>query len=196
MARDPYEVLGVQRSATTAQIREAHRKLAKKLHPDLNKAPEAAAKFKEVQEAYDLLSDDDKRTKFDQYGAAGAGPSMGGQGNWGNVDPSTFEDIFGGFMGGGGRRGGARSARAGQDLESQITVDFMTAAIGGVRHVNLQSNGEAIAMDVRIPAGIESGGTLRLRGKGGAGSGGGPAGDLVLHIRSRRIHGFVAKLWM
>jgi len=187
MPRDPYDILGVPRSATPEQIREAHRKLAKKFHPDLNKTAEAGAKFKEIQEAYDLLSDAQKRKQFDQFGHAG--PSMGGapggaQGAWGNVDASTFEEIFGDFMGGGARRAGGRrgGARAGEDLESRITVDFMTAALGGVRHVSLESNGQPISLDVRIPPGIESGGDLRLRGKGGEGMGGGPAGDLVLHI--------------
>jgi DnaJ-class molecular chaperone len=188
MPRDPYEVLGVARSATAEQLREAHRKLAKKYHPDLNKTPEAAAKFKEVQEAYDLLSDEQKRRQFDQFGHAG--PSMGGGsggagfrgGAWGQVDPSTFEEIFGDFMGGGGRGAGRRGPRAGGDLESEITVDFMTAAIGGVRHVSVQDGRETISMDVRIPAGIETGGVLRVRGKGSPGAGGGPAGDLVLQI--------------
>ena len=187
MPRDPYDILGVPRSATPEQIREAHRKLAKKFHPDLNKTAEAGAKFKEIQEAYDLLSDAQKRRQFDQFGHAG--PSMGGapggaQGGWGNVDASTFEEIFGDFMGGGARRAGGRrgGARAGEDLESRITVDFMTAALGGVRHVSLESNGQPISLDVRIPPGIESGGDLRLRGKGGEGMGGGPSGDLVLHI--------------
>lgn len=190
MPRDPYDVLGVPRSATPEQIREAHRKLAKKFHPDLNKTAEAGAKFKEIQEAYDLLSDPQKRKQFDQFGHAGpsmggaGGTGFGGQGGWGNVDASTFEEIFGDFMGGGARRGGGRrgGARAGEDLESRITVDFMTAALGGVRHVSLESNGQPISLDVRIPPGIESGGDLRLRGKGGEGVGGGPAGDLVLHI--------------
>ena len=187
MPRDPYDILGVPRSATPEQIREAHRKLAKKFHPDLNKTAEAGAKFKEIQEAYDLLSDAQKRKQFDQFGHAG--PSMGGapggaQAGWGNVDASTFEEIFGDFMGGGARRAGGRrgGARAGEDLESRITVDFMTAALGGVRHVSLESGGQPISLDVRIPPGIESGGDLRLRGKGGEGMGGGPAGDLVLHI--------------
>ncbi len=187
MPRDPYDILGVPRSATPEQIREAHRKLAKKFHPDLNKTAEAGAKFKEIQEAYDLLSDSQNRKQFDQFGHAG--PSMGGapggaQGGWGNVDASTFEEIFGDFMGGGARRAGGRrgGARAGEDLESRITVDFMTAALGGVRHVSLESGGQPISLDVRIPPGIESGGDLRLRGKGGEGMGGGPAGDLVLHI--------------
>ena len=98
MPRDPYEVLGVARTATADQIREAHRKLAKKFHPDLNKTAEAAAKFKEVQEAYDLLSDDAKRQEYDEaramfasggFGRPGGGASAGGY----NVN---FEDLFGG----------------------------------------------------------------------------------------------------
>lgn len=187
MPRDPYEVLGVPRTATADQIREAHRKLAKKFHPDLNKTPEAATTFKEVQEAYDLLSDEAKRRRYDQFGhagAAGGGPGFGGAAPWGNVDPSTFEEIFGSFMGGGGRGGpGRRGPSAGGDLESEITVDFMTAATGGVRHVSVQDGTDTVSLDVRIPAGIETGGTLRVRGKGSPGMGGGPAGDLVLQVR-------------
>jgi len=194
MPRDPYEVLGVPRTATADQIREAHRKLAKKFHPDLNKTPEAATTFKEVQEAYDLLSDEAKRRRYDQFGHAGAagggpgfgggGPGFGGAAPWGNVDPSTFEEIFGSFMGGGGRGGpGRRGPSAGGDLESEITVDFMTAATGGVRHVSVQDGTDTVSLDVRIPAGIETGGTLRVRGKGSPGMGGGPAGDLVLQVR-------------
>ena len=192
MPRDPYEVLGVPRSATPEQIRDAHRKLAKRYHPDLNKSPEAAERFKEAQEAYDLLSDEQKRKRFDQFGFGGGGASpggpgfggFGGQGGWGNVDPSTFEEIFGDFMGGGRRGAGSRrgGARAGEDLESEIAVDFNTAALGGVRHVSVQNGGEPIELDVRIPPGIESGGQLRLRGKGAPGVGGGPAGDLVLRV--------------
>jgi DnaJ-class molecular chaperone len=189
MPRDPYEVLGVPRAATTDQLREAHRKLAKKYHPDLNKTPEAAAKFKEVQEAYDLLSDDAKRRQFDQFGHAGpgmgggsGGAGFGGAGGWGNVDPSTFEEIFGDFMGGGRRGGARRGPRAGEDLERDITVDFMTAALGGVRHVSVENGDGPSGFDVRVPAGIESGGQLRLRGKGSPGMGGGPAGDLVLRV--------------
>ena len=189
MPRDPYEVLGVPRTATADQIREAHRKLAKRYHPDLNKSPEAGERFKEAQEAYDLLSDDEKRKRFDQFGFAGpaGGPGSGGAtpGGWSNVDPSTFEEIFGDFLGGRGRGpGGTRrgGSRAGEDLESDITVDFTTAALGGVRHVSAQNGGDTIELDVRIPPGIESGGLLRLRGKGGPGMGGAPPGDLVLRI--------------
>jgi DnaJ-class molecular chaperone len=114
----------------------------------------------------------------------GGGPGGGfGGAKWGNVDASTFEEIFGDFMGARGRRGGGRRGpSAGGDLESEISVDFMTAAVGGVRHVSVHDGHETISLDVRIPAGIETGGTLRVRGKGSAGSGGGPAGDLVLHI--------------
>jgi DnaJ-class molecular chaperone len=186
--RDPYEVLGVPRSATADQIREAHRKLAKRYHPDLNKSPEAGERFKEAQEAYDLLSDEQKRRRFDQFGFGGPGPGapgqgFGGQGGWSNVDPSTFEEIFGDFLGGGRRGTGPRGgARAGQDLESAITVDFLTAAVGGVRRVSVQDGAGTIELDVRIPPGIESGGQLRLRGKGSPGAAGGPAGDLVLEV--------------
>jgi curved DNA-binding protein len=185
--RDPYQVLGVAKGASSDQIREAHRKLAKKYHPDLNKTAEAAERFKEIQEAYDLLSDESKRKQYDQFGFAAPGAAPGGAGfggasGWSNVDPSTFEEIFGDFMGGGRRGGRGARAQAGQDLESDITVDFMTAALGGVRHVSLQTDNGPVSLDVRIPGGIETGGLLRLRGKGLQGFGGAPPGDLVLRV--------------
>jgi curved DNA-binding protein len=187
--RDPYQVLGVAKGATSDQIRDAHRKLAKKYHPDLNKTSEAADRFREIQEAYDLLSDEARRKQYDQFGFGGpgpgpapGGPGFGGGSGWSNVDPSTFEEIFGDFMGGGRRGGRGARAQPGQDLESDVTVDFMTAALGGVRHVSLQTDNGPLSLDVRIPGGIETGGLLRLRGKGLQGFGGAPPGDLVLRV--------------
>ncbi|MCE9619318.1 MAG: DnaJ domain-containing protein [Planctomycetes bacterium] len=187
MARDYYEILGVARDATADQIRDAHRKHARKYHPDLNKSPDAAAMFKETQEAYAVLSDAEKRAKYDRFGHAGeshgpaGGPDMGG---FGGADAETLESIFGSFMGGGrGRAKRARGPQPGEDLTSSIQVGFMTAALGGTHHVDLQGPSGPISMDVRIPAGITADGKLRLRGKGAAGSGGGPSGDLVLSVK-------------
>ena len=126
MARDYYEILGVARGASQDEIRKAHRRLVRTLHPDVNKGPDAAAKFAEVQEAYDILSDEQKRGRYDQFGhagvrsgadaAAGAGFGGGGaQGSWQQVDPETFQSIFenfGDLFGAGGRGGaGARGGR-------------------------------------------------------------------------------------
>ena len=174
MARDYYEILGVARDATADQIRSAHRKLARKYHPDLNKAANAAAMFKETQDAYDVLSDTAKRAKYDRFGHVGEQQSNMGGGNaggYGGVDADTLESIFGNFMGGGGRGRGkrARGPQPGEDLTSTIQVGFMTAALGGMHHIDLQGPAGAIVVDVRIPPGISSDGQLRVRGKGGAG---------------------------
>ncbi|MSR34162.1 MAG: J domain-containing protein [Phycisphaerales bacterium] len=185
MARDYYAILGVARDATADQIRSAHRKLARKYHPDLNKAANAAALFKETQDAYDILSDAGKRAKYDRFGHANEPQSNMGGGGYGGADAETLESIFGNFMGGGGRGRGkrARGPQPGQDLSSTIQIGFMTAALGGMHHIDLQGPSGAIVVDVRIPPGISSDGQLRVRGKGGAGSGGGPNGDLVLSVK-------------
>lgn len=206
MARDYYEVLGITRTASADEIRKAHRKLAKEFHPDKNKSPEAPKRFSELQEAYDILSDSAKRAQYDQFGRAGGSASPfggrggrsqtgGGQtgGSWQNVNPEDLEEMMGGlggigdfFRGGGTQRGrsGRAAAQAGQNMEIEVTIDFMTAAIGGTRNISIRdAQGKNSAIDVRIPAGIASGGSMRIAGKGHEGSGGGPPGDLMLMIR-------------
>jgi len=205
MARDYYEVLGVTRGASDDDIRKAHRRLAKDFHPDRNKSPEAGKRFSEVQEAYDTLSDPQKRKAYDRFGHAGTagspfggGPSGAG-GPWQNVNPEDLEDMLGGLggigdflrgSGGVGSRGrtgrtGRSAARAGSNVELETTVDFTTAAVGGVRSVTLRNSedGKPTTFDVRIPPGVATGSLLRIAGRGSHGIGGGPAGDLVLHIQ-------------
>ncbi len=213
MERDLYDILGVPRTASADDLKKAHRGLVRKFHPDVNKEPGAAERFKEIQDAYDVLSDPQKRKLFDQFGiagvrgaaaggpgggpaaGAGSGPFGGGQG-WQNVDPSTFEEVFGSMFGGGRARGG-RAGRGGfggfggfggaeedapqqgRNLDVEETVDFTTAALGGTRSFRVR--GESI--DVRIPAGIADGAKLAVRGKGAPGEHGGPAGDLIVTIR-------------
>jgi curved DNA-binding protein len=209
--RDYYEILGVDRTASADQIRSAYRKLARKLHPDVNKATDAAKRFSEVQEAYDVLSDPEKRRVYDQYGRAdvgASGPRGGGwdQGghrtrtNWSNIDPgdfdagdfgSVFEQIFRG-QGGSPFGGGARSAgpgvrnrqtaERGQDVEHTITVSFMTAALGGTEELRFGIDGATSTISVRIPPGIESGAKLRIKGRGRPGGMGGSTGDLILTV--------------
>lgn len=196
MPRDYYEVLGVKRDASADDLRRAHRKLARQWHPDVNKTPEAATKFAEAQEAYDILSDADKRARYDRFGHAGlqggaAADANGGDQPFGGgfggfdpsqIDPEMFEQIFGGMgggMGGGGRaRGRSRGPAKGQDRHADITVPFQVSILGGRHGIG---SGEH-TIDVQIPAGIEDGTSLRVRGHGEAGQNGGPAGDLIVTV--------------
>ncbi|MBK8049602.1 MAG: molecular chaperone DnaJ [Anaerolineales bacterium] len=140
--RDYYEVLGVPRTADKEQLKKAFRRLAQQYHPDINKSPDAEAQFKEINEAYQVLSDDQKRAAYDRYGhagvqgAAGAGAygDMGGFGDLGSI----FEELFGGF----GRTGGAgasgrRQARRGADLRADVKISFEEAAFGAERELEI-----------------------------------------------------------
>jgi DnaJ-class molecular chaperone len=227
--KDYYDVLGVKRDATTEQIRSSYRKLARQFHPDVNKEPDAAKRFAEVQEAYDVLSDVEKRKAYDRFGHAGvgAGPSPGSAGGgWGGFGGrerggrtvwtssgggmgaedlgSIFEEIFGGRAG--GPRGGARPGRSGaspfdfdfesgsgpspsqrgRDIEHKLTVSFMTAALGGSEQIRFTMNGATSTISVKIPAGIDSGGKLRIKGKGEPGTEAGSPGDLMLTVEVGR----------
>jgi len=201
--RDYYEILGLGRSATDEEIRAAHRRLARQLHPDLNKAPDAAAKFNEVQRAYEVLSDAEKRKKYDQFGHAGVDGAAGGPGgpggpqgaSWQEMDPEALRDIFGdmfgdGFGGARGAGGGRRRGRAaprpapGLDREFEVPVGFATAANGGTEQLRMRDpEGGVETIDVRIPAGVGDGTKLRVRGRGEPGLHGGPRGDLILTVR-------------
>jgi DnaJ-class molecular chaperone len=190
-----YEVLGVKRDASAEDIRKAYRKLAKQFHPDLNPGkPEAEARFKSISAAYDLLSDPEKRTRYDRGEIDESGQERpqwsyrtyaeGAQGRRyqpeGEMDLNDLEDLFAAF-GSAGRRGRAGEGfRArGADRHFTLTVDFVTAATGGKQRLSLAPEEW---LDVTIPAGIEDGQVLRLRGKGGAGFGGGPAGDALIEV--------------
>lgn len=221
--KDYYEVLGVSRNADETQIKKAYRKLAKKYHPDTNAGnPDAEQKFKEVTEAYNVLSDKEKRKMYDQFGHAafdqGAGAGAGGPGGgyWktyggpgkgyqeyhfnGNMDDifgDIFGDIFhhgnserktyGGFGGFGGSGFGGNSFRQkGEDLHAEVTVGFDEAAFGCDKVIRIQNpndpGGRVQSLQVHIPAGIDTGKSVRLKGKGMSGTGGGAAGDLLLKV--------------
>jgi DnaJ-class molecular chaperone len=191
-SNDYYKVLGVDRSSTADEIRKAYRKLARKYHPDVNKADDAATKFAEVQEAYDTLSDAEKRRMYDQFGAAGPAGSGGFRGNpqWaqgsrggaGYGQTVDFSDIFGSAFGGGASGspfgGGQQQATKGQDQTHSITVTFMTALKGGTEEIRIGDE----TVKLQIPAGIESGNKLRLKGKGSPGMMGGTSGDMIVTI--------------
>ena len=173
MPRDPYEILGVSKSASAEEIQKAYRKLSKKHHPDRNPGDkQAEATYKEVQSANEILTDPAKKANYDQFGFAGPGGFPGGGGGFpggGNVDPQEFfNSMFGGGGGPGGpdlgdlfggRRGKkSRSRRAPEPVESDVTVPFDVAARGG--SVAIEIGGRRI--DVRVPAGIEEGKKLRV----------------------------------
>lgn len=126
--RDYYEVLGISKSASKDDIKKAYRKLSKKYHPDINKETDAAEKFKEVKEAYEILSDDQKRAQYDQFGHTDPNQGFGGGGDFGGF--GGFEDIFNTFFGGGSRRRDPNAPRQGADLQYTMTVSFEEAAFG------------------------------------------------------------------
>lgn len=262
--RDYYEVLGVSRDATQDEIKSAYRKMAKKYHPDLNKEPGAAEKFKEVNEANEVLSDPEKRKRYDQFGFAGVDPNAAGAGGFGQGGFSTgdfddLNDIFSSFFGGSSGFGGFGSSQRrtdtsphkGADKMMRMNISFMDACFGKTETINIQvdekcdaCNGtgaaspsdivtcprcggtgrvvtqqrtilgvmqsetvcpdcrgtgrkirkycpkcggrgyerKRVSVDVKIPAGINSGQQLRIAGKGERGTNGGPNGDLYIEI--------------
>lgn len=256
--RDYYEVLGVNKSATDAEIKKAYRKLAKKYHPDMNKDnPKAEELFKEVTEAYEVLSDKEKRKLYDQfghaafdegagqggaYGAGGQGFGSGaggfggfggqgfrggfsggggfgnssfggfGSGNFGGGDGGSFhfngnsgdgyqeyyytgdnlDDIFDGFFGG-SRKGRSRS-KDGEDVLAKVEVSFEEAALGADKVIRFRTpDGREQSLQVHIPAGIDSGQKIRLKGKGMPGQNGGGAGSLLLEVTVQSKPGFERK---
>ncbi|MEZ2224598.1 DnaJ C-terminal domain-containing protein [Rhizobium sp. RCC_161_2] len=200
MSRDPYELLGVKRNATQKEIQSAFRKLAKKLHPDLNPDDKNAdEKFKDISAAYELLSNEEKRARFDRgeidmtgdeqasrnfyrdYASA-SGPGEPYHNGGGFADFGDAEDIFASFFSRRTGGGGSRFHAPGRDRHFSMDVDFLDAVNGTKTQAQLP-NGPAL--EVQIPPGIRDGQTLRLRGRGEPGFGGGPAGDVLIDIKVR-----------
>jgi molecular chaperone DnaJ len=139
--RDYYEVLGLQKGAAESEIKKAFRQMAKKYHPDLHPGDkEAEAKFKEVNEAYEVLSDADKKARYDQFGHAGTDPNFGGGGGYGGWGAQDFDfgDIFSSFFGGGGRRSNPNAPRRGSDVAASVIISFEEAAKGCKKQVPIR----------------------------------------------------------
>lgn len=210
--QDYYETLGVSRSASQDEIQKAYRKLARKYHPDVNKAADAEDKFKHVTEAYEVLKDPEKRKKYDALGANWkAGQDFQPPPGWENIRFSTgmgdgmggtdfsdfFSQIFGGSFGGGmgGFRGagGARGhslRRRGEDYEVSIEATLSEVHTGASKRIDFdvhdaEGRTERKSLTVTIPMGVKSGSKIRLAGQGGPGIGGGPNGDLFLRVKIR-----------
>ena len=180
--KDYYKILGVASTATEDEIKVAYRKLARKYHPDLNKEKGAEDKFKELQEAYTVLKDTEKRAEYDNPQPAfnhGFNQQHDfGQGQYSNVDPDFFESLFRGAKG----RQQEYSA-PGDDLHSQISISLEEAFNGGVKHIHIpDSQGNAQTLKVNIPAGVKDGQRIRLAGQGTPGYGKGLKGDLYLKV--------------
>lgn len=204
MADDPYDILGVPRSATDDQIRKAYLKLVKELHPDVNPSKTAEERFKKVTAAHDILGDPERRRQFDMgeidgggeprrpawrsYGGAGAGAA--GAGTRGGRSGPIFEDFGDMFSdifsnaGRGGARGGSFAMR-GRDVRYTLDVDFVEAVQGAKKRVTLPDSG---VLDLTVPAGVSDGQVLRLRGRGEPGVAGGESGDALVevHVRPHR----------
>ena len=204
--RDPYDVLGVSKTASEAEIKSAFRKLAKKYHPDQSKELKAKERFAEVGSAYEILGDDKKRKAFDRGeidaegkprapqfegfgfgGQPGAGPrdfrnfgfdfgAGGSSTESGSIDPDILAELFGAGRG----RGRSQAAARGEDIGVTVAVPLATIAQGGSTRVILPTGK---TLDVAVPAGIEEGKSIRLRGQGHPGRRAGPPGDVIVTIR-------------
>jgi DnaJ-class molecular chaperone len=207
MMRNPYDVLGVPKAASAAEIKSAFRRLAKKFHPDQSKEPRAKERFAEVGSAYEILGDEKKRAAFDrgeidaegkprapQFEGFGFSRQPGGGGDFrggfgfdfgpggfsggtGSIDQDILSELFGG-----GRRGRTRPPQAakGEDISVSVAAPLTTVASGGSVRVALPTGR---TLDATVPAGIEEGKSIRLRGQGHPGVRGGPAGDVIITIR-------------
>ena len=199
--KDYYEILGVSRNATQDEIKKAYRKLARKYHPDLNPGDkQAEEKFKEIQEAYEILGDPEKRKKYDQFGTAdfegfNFGDFTGSGGTYYKTysfDFGDFSSIFEDILGGGfkkKRSDGFHTTgfdfnipQKGADIEAELEIDFIDSILGGEKLIYIKGS----PIKVKIPEGIKNGQKIRLSGKGEPGINGGPNGDLYIKIKVRK----------
>jgi curved DNA-binding protein len=207
MARDYYEALGVSRTANTEELQRAYRTLARQYHPDVNRDPGAEERFKEISEAYSVLSDPDTRRRYDRFGpdfrqipegydttsvggrgsrgSPGGGSPFGGSRVWvdsaggGGFGGIDIDDLFSDLFG----SRGAAGPIPGADQEVELELSVEEAYRGGRRHITLSGAGEPSRFEVTIPPGVIDGQRIRLAGEGGQGSGSSAAGDLYLVVR-------------
>lgn len=197
LEKDFYKILGVSKDVSEAELKKTFRKLARKHHPDSNPGDvKAEAKFKEISEAYDVLSDPKQREEYDQIRAMGAGGARFTSGGQGFEDmfggfgqggphfsyqgaPGGFEDLFGGMFGGGAPRGPQR----GRDMSTSTVLDLETAVAGTT--ITLRSSTRE-STKVRIPAGVKDGQKIKIRGKGEPSPDGGTPGDIILTVNVRK----------
>jgi molecular chaperone DnaJ len=192
--KDFYKILGVTKGVSEAELKKTYRKLSRQFHPDTNPGDaKAEARFKEISEAYSVLSDKDQRAEYDQMramgpgaragfgGGAGGGFPGGFQGG-GNFGGAGFEDVFANLFGGGGGGGfgGPRGPQRGQDLTTTQTLDFIDGVKGTTIKLSLRTGAEPTT--IKIPAGVSDGQKIKIAGKGNPSPNGGPAGDLIITV--------------
>ena len=181
MSKSLYETLGVSENASSDEIKKSYRKLARKYHPDINKDESAIEKFKEINGAYEVLSDESKKAQYDLHGDSMFGGQnfhdfARGQGGQADLD-EILRQMFGGGGGfGGGQRGFGGFGGVNLDTKIQITIPFLISVLGGKHKVS--ANGQSF--DIKIPAGIKQGETMRVRGKGRSQNG--QVGDLLINV--------------
>lgn len=190
--KDFYKILGVSKGVSEAELKKTYRKLSRQFHPDTNPGDaKAEARFKEISEAYSVLSDKDQRAEYDQMRAMGPGARAGFSGGagggfpggfqGGNFGGAGFEDVFANlFGGGGGGFGGPRGPQRGQDLTTTQTLDFIDGVKGTNIKLSLRAGAEPTT--IKIPAGVLDGQKIKIAGKGNPSPNGGPAGDLIITV--------------
>jgi molecular chaperone DnaJ len=183
--KDFYKILGVSKDASEAEIKKVYRKLARQYHPDSNPGDtKSEAKFKEISEAFSVLSDPEQRKEYDAVKAMGGGARF----TAGGGSAGGFEDVFSQFFGGGQRAGGFPGGfggfdfgpSQGQDVSARTAVDFIDSIKGATIKLNIQG---MAPLSVKIPAGVQDGQRIKLRGKGEPSHNGGPSGDLIITVR-------------